>query len=151
MRIEEAGIVFVSGSATAFLQKVVVGRHCLSSDEPVSSGGTDGGPGPYDLLLAALGSCTSMTVGAYARRKGIPLVSVAVRLRHEKVCSEATNGLVDRIERAIHLEGPLSADERARLLEIAERCPVHRTLTSKIEIVTQLAETLASQPSLATA
>ncbi len=136
--------VVVRGSARAFVQEVEVGGHRLVADEPAAVGGTDGGPTPYDLLLAALGSCTSMTLGMYARRKGLPLESVSVRLRHSKIhaadCAdcETREGLLDQIERDLELVGDLDDEQRARLLEIADKCPVHRTLTSRIVIRTRL-------------
>lgn len=141
----EAGTVVVSGSAAGFAQEIRVGRHRLAADEPAAAGGTDTGPNPYDLLLAALGTCTSMTVSMYARRKGWPLESVTVRLRHSKVhakdCAscEQKEGMLDLIQREVHLAGALEDAQRARLLEIANKCPVHRTLTSEIEIQTRLA------------
>ncbi len=137
--------VTVRGSAAGLAQEILVGRHRLVSDEPVSAGGTDSGPNPYDLLLAALGSCTSMTLALYARRKHWPLEAVTVRLRHSKIhaadCEscETREGFLDYIERDVELEGPLSEDQHARLLAIANRCPVHRTLTSEIDIQTRLA------------
>ena len=136
--------VIVRGSAAGFAQVIHAGRHRLIADEPASAGGTDTGPSPYDLLLAALGSCTSITVGMYARRKGIPLEEVTVQLRHSKIhaadCAacETKEGMLDRIERDIHFDGHLSDEQRSRLLEIANKCPVHRTLTSEIEIRTKL-------------
>jgi len=136
--------VTVRGKADALAQEIVVGRHRLSADEPTSLGGTDTGPNPYDLLLAALGSCKSITVTMYARRKKWPLESVTVRLRHEKVhandCEscESKDVLLDRIECDLEFAGKLTAEQRARLLEIANRCPVHRTLTSEIDIRTRL-------------
>lgn len=141
--------VIVSGSATGFAQRVEVGEHRLFADEPTAAGGTDTGPGPYDLLLAALGTCTSMTVGLYARRKQWPLEEVRVRLRHSKIHAadcrdcETKVGKIDRIERDIELTGSLDDDQRARLLEIAEKCPVHRTLESEIDIRTRLQPTKA--------
>jgi uncharacterized OsmC-like protein len=135
--------VVVGGSADGFAQEIVAGPHRLTSDEPLSDGGTDTGPSPYDLLLAALGSCTSMTMAMYARRKGWPLERVAVELRHSKIhaedCAdcETRQGMLDRIDRDIRLVGPLSAEQRGKLLEIADKCPVHRTLTSEIKIRTR--------------
>ena len=134
--------VVVQGSAAGFSQEIVAGSHQLKGDEPMSEGGTDTGPSPYDLLLAALGSCTSMTVAMYARRKGWPLDRVTVHLRHGKIhaedCAdcETREGMLDQIERDIRFSGSLSADQRAKLLEIADKCPVHRTLTSEIKIRT---------------
>jgi len=124
-------------------QEINIGRHRLLADEPVSVGGLDSGPGPYDLLLAGLGACASMTLRLYAERKSLPLDRVTVRLSHSKVhaadCEtcETKEGMLDRIERAITLEGELDDEQRERLLEIADKCPVHRTLTSEIEIKTR--------------
>ena len=138
------GEVVVWGDAAGFAQQIAVGSHRLKADEPISVGGTDTGPNPYDLLLASLGTCTSMTVAMYARRKDWPLESVTVRLRHSKIhaadCEECEtrDGLVDRIERDIEFEGALTEEQSSRLLEIAGKCPVHRTLTSEINIRTQL-------------
>jgi len=140
----EAREVIVRGSAKGFAQEIAVGGHRFIGDEPIAAGGTDAGPGPYDLLLAALGSCTSMTLGLYARRKEWPLEAVRVRLRHSKVTAgdapegEPKTALVERIERDVELVGPLDDTQRARLLEIANKCPIHRTLTSKILIDTRL-------------
>jgi uncharacterized OsmC-like protein len=141
---EKSGVkeVFVRGSAAGFAQEILAGPHRMTADEPRSAGGTDTGPSPYDLLLAALGACTSMTVGMYARRKGWPLDEVTVNLRHSKIhasdCAdcETKEAMLDRIELEIHFTGKLSAEQRAKLLEIANKCPVHRTLTSKIDIET---------------
>jgi len=135
--------VVVRGSAAGFAQEIVAGPHRFVSDEPLSAGGTDTGPSPYDLLLAALGSCTSMTVSMYARRKGWALEEVTVHLRHSKIhasdCAtcETGEGMLDRIERDIHFAGPLTQQQQSRLLEIANKCPVHRTLTSEIVITTR--------------
>jgi putative redox protein len=136
--------VVVRGSAVGFAQEIAVGPHRLVADEPTSAGGTDTGPNPYDLLLAALGACTSMTIALYARRKQWPLEAVTVMLRHSKIhaadCEtcETREGKLDRIERDVDLKGSLSDEQRARLLEIANKCPVHRTLTSEIDIRTRL-------------
>jgi uncharacterized OsmC-like protein len=135
--------VVVRGSAAGFAQEIHAGAHRLHADEPLSAGGTDTGPSPYELLLAALGACTSMTVAMYARRKTWPLEEVTVHLRHSKIhatdCAECETkeGMLDRIERDIHLEGPLTIEMRSKLLEIANKCPVHRTLTSEINIKTR--------------
>lgn len=125
-----------------FQQEIIVGPHRFLADEPVNVGGLDSGPGPYDFLLAALGACTSMTLRLYAERNKLQLTRAVVRLRHRRVyaadCTECETkeGMLDRIERVITLEGDLSADDRKRLLEIADKCPVHRTLTSEIDIRT---------------
>ena len=138
------GVVIVRGEANGFAQDVTAGGHRFVSDEPESAGGTNTGPTPYDLLLAALGSCTSMTIAMYARRKNWPLERVSVRLRHSRVhaedCSvcDESEAKLTVIERDIDLVGALDDDKRARLLEIANRCPVHRTLTSRIDIRTRL-------------
>jgi putative redox protein len=138
--------IIVHGSAAGFAQDIAIGQHRLAADEPLSVGGTDTAPNPYDLLLAALGSCTSMTVAMYARRKQWPLESVTVRLSHSKVhatdcaASETKAGLLDHVHRDVELTGPLSDEQRARLLDIASKCPVHRTLESEIVIETHLTE-----------
>jgi uncharacterized OsmC-like protein len=134
--------VIVRGTGAGFAQEILAGRHRLTADEPVAAGGTDTGSSPYEYLLAALGSCTSMTVALYARRKGWPLGGVTVGLRHSRIhaadCAdcETKEGFLDRIDREIEFAGPLSAEQKARLLEIADKCPVHRTLTSEIVIHT---------------
>jgi putative redox protein len=125
-----------------FQQDIISGAHHLLADEPVNVGGLDTGPGPYDLLLAALGACTSMTLRLYADRKKLPLTRVQVRLRYGRIhatdCAECETkeGTIDRIERAITLEGDLDAEQRARLMDIADKCPVHRTLKSEVDIRT---------------
>ena len=139
----EPGHVIVHGTAAGFAQEVKVGSHELFADEPVSYGGTETGPTPYDLLLAALGTCTSMTIGLYARKRQWPLENITVSLRHSKIhaadCDncETKEGKVDRIERDIHLTGSLTDEQRVKLIEIADKCPVHQTLTSEINIKTR--------------
>lgn len=132
--------VVVRGNAGGFLQEVVNGRHHLRVDEPVSMGGGDAAPGPYDYLLIGLGACTSMTVGLYARRKQFPLENITVSLSHSRIhakdCEECETkeGMLDRIDMQIELTGPLTPEQRSKLMEIAAKCPVHRTLTSEINI-----------------
>ena len=120
--------------------------HVLITDEPVVAGGEDAGPDPYTLVLAALGSCISMTTMLYARRKAWPVERVTVRLRQQRIhgrdcqeCEQKTDAFVHRIERAVTLEGALTEEQHARLQEIAHKCPVHKTLTSEI-IITELRE-----------
>ena len=142
----ERGVVEVRGGSAGYLQQVVAGPHRFVADEPLSAGGTDLGPTPYDLLLAGLGACTSMTLKMYADRKGWPLEQVEVRLRHDRVhakdCEDcaSSEGRVDVIDRVVRVEGDLDAEQRARLLEIADRCPVHRTLENEIKIRTRADE-----------
>lgn len=136
--------VVIRGTGSAFAQEIVAGQHRLKADEPLSAGGTETGPTPYELLLAALGACTAMTVTMYARRKNWPLDAIVVRLSHSKIHAEdcfdchTEAGFIDRIDREIELSGSLSPDERLKLFEIAEKCPVHRTLTSEIDIRSSL-------------
>src|SRR5262249_55371485 len=138
----DASVVVSETRRSRFEQEISIGRHRLLADEPVKVGGLDSGPGPYDLLLAGLGACTSMTLRLYAENKKLPLQRVSVRLMHNKIhvedclSCETKEGMIDRIDRNIRLEGKLSADERKRLMEIADKCPVHRTLKSEIEIRT---------------
>jgi putative redox protein len=148
----EAGSVTVSdrGADAArgisrLAQEILVGRHRLAADEPLEAGGSDVGPNPYDLLLAALGACTSMTLRLYADHKKWPLEHVRVHLSHQKIhaadCAdcETREGKIDLIERKITVSGPLDDSQRQRLLDIAEKCPVHRTLHSEIKIASRLA------------
>jgi putative redox protein len=138
--------VVVREIGTGFAQEIRAGRHTLRADEPVTAGGTDTGPDPYALLLAALGACTSMTLRMYANRKGWPLTGITVRLSQSKIyakdcedCETKSDARIDHIEREIELSGDLSAEQKARLIEIAEKCPVHRTFRGEKSIVTRLA------------
>jgi putative redox protein len=132
--------------AGPFTQEIIVRQHILHADEPVTNGGNDAGPSPYDFLLAALGACTSMTVRAYAQFKKIPLKKITVTLTHQKIYAqdcehcENSDSKLDHIERLIELQGDLTQEQRERLLDIANKCPVHRTLTSKNIITTKLVE-----------
>ena len=129
-----------------YVQNMRSGRHVLTADEPESVGGNDAGPGPYEYLLMGLGACTSMTIRMYAQRKQIPLDRVRVCLGHQKIhaedCSdcESRKGMVDEITCEIVLEGELTDEQRQRLLDIANRCPVHRTLSTEIKIRSKLVE-----------
>ena len=138
--VAQPGTVVVAETGEGpFAQAISVGgRHVLKADEPEDYGGADSGPSPYDLLLAGLGACTSMTMRMYAGRKGLKLERVAVTLKHDKAhaedCAtcETQTGKIDRIERQIEITGELTAEERAKLMEIADNCPVHRTLHSEV-------------------
>jgi putative redox protein len=138
-------VVVTETRDSTFQQDVVIGPHRMLADEPAAAGGRDSGPGPYEFLLAGLGACTAMTLRLYAERKKLALRRVSVTLRHAKIhaadCAdcETREGLLDRIDRTIALDGDLAEAERTRLLEIADKCPVHRTLTSEIDIRTALA------------
>ncbi len=141
------GTVVVTGAGEGnFPQLISAHGHRLRADEPVESGGTDTGPGPYDFLLAGLGACTAMTLRLYAERKKWPLENAHVTLRHGKIhaedCAECEtrSGMLDRIERMVRLEGPLDGKQKRRLMEIADKCPVHRTMTSEIRIATTMAQ-----------
>src|ERR1700716_3247508 len=140
------GVVVRETRNGKFQQDVYVGPHHMRADEPVTAGGEDTGPGPYDFVLAGLGACTSMTMRLYADRKSLPLERVTVTLKHSKIyaqdCAECETkaGMLDQIDRVIAMEGNLDAEARKKLMEIADKCPVHRTLTSEIHIVTQAAD-----------
>jgi putative redox protein len=139
----EGTVTVTEADSGAYTQQITAGRHRLVADEPQPVG-ADAGPTPYDLLLAALGACTSMTVRMYANRKGWPLERVRVTLRHSRIhardCAdcETTSGWIDHIDRDVELTGDLDDTQRQRLLHIAERCPVHQTLTSEVHIATSL-------------
>jgi putative redox protein len=136
--------VVVRGSAAGFTQEITAGSHRIFSDEPKEQGGENAGPSPYELLAAALGACTSMTLGMYARRQHWALASVVVRLRHSKIHAEdfadcdTKDEMLDRIDRDIELTGDLTGEQRQKLLEIADKCPVHRTLTRGMRIFSRL-------------
>src|SRR5205823_3014397 len=138
--------VVVRGGAGNFQQEVTAGKHHFVADEPVNVGGGDAGPDPYDYLLTALGVCTSMTIGLYARRKNLPLQTIKVSLRQSRIYAkdceecETKEGMLDRIDVEIELTGPLSTEQHDKLMEIAAKCPVHRTLTSEINIRLRAAE-----------
>jgi uncharacterized OsmC-like protein len=135
--------VVVRGDARSFKQQIVAGKYQLQADEPLSVGGNDEAPDPYDYLLASLGACTSMTVGLYARKSRFPLENVTVSLWHSRIhardCEECETkeGMLDRIELEIEMTGPLTPEQRKKLMEIAAKCPIHRTLTSEINIRTR--------------
>jgi len=138
---EAEGVVVVRGGAQGFVQEISAGRHHLVADEPVAAGGTDRGASPYDLLMAALGACMSMTIGLYARTRKWPLETVVVRLTHSRVyakdcldCVVRDDTLLDRIDTVVQLSGALTPEQERKLMEVAHKCPVHRTLKSQIEI-----------------
>ena len=146
---EDGAVAVVETGAGRFQQRVSVGRHRLFADEPVSAGGLDTGLSPYDFLAGALGACTSMTMRLYAERKNIPVIGFAVRVSHGKVhaedcadCGEGREGRIDRFERIVTIEGDVGEDDRVKLMEIADKCPVHRTLEATSVIVTHAAGNL---------
>ena len=138
-------VLVVESGDSPLKQYLLDGRHRLIADEPRQAGGSDAGPNPYELLLMSLGACTAMTLRLYARRKQWPLERVAVRLSHGRIhaedCAdcETNSGFIARIERPLELDLALDAAQRARLMEIADLCPVHRTLTSEIKVLSRLA------------
>jgi uncharacterized OsmC-like protein/pimeloyl-ACP methyl ester carboxylesterase len=136
-------VVVQETRASRFQQAITIGPHHLIADEPGGVGGNDSGPGPYDLVLAGLGACTAMTMRMYAERKSMPLERVTVTLAHHRIhaedCAacETKQGMLDQFDRVISMQGALDAEQRQKLMEIADKCPVHRTLTSEIHIVTK--------------
>jgi len=132
--------VVVRGGVKNFQQEVFAGRHHLVADEPLSAGGGDAGSDPYDFLLTALGVCTSMTIGLYARRNRMPLENITVSLSHSRIYAadceecETKQGMLDRIDVEVEMTGPLTPEQYAKLMQVAAKCPVHRTLTSEINI-----------------
>jgi putative redox protein len=151
-QVPEGRVVVEETGEGKFTQRIAAGAHVLAADEPESAGGLDMGPSPYDFLLAALGACTSMTLRLYAERKGLALERTKVTLSHDMIhaedCAtcETKEGKIDRIDRIIELTGDLAPEERRRLLEIADKCPVHRTLHSEILIETRAAGASEAAP-----
>jgi putative redox protein len=143
---KEAPHIIVRGSAQDFRQEISAGKHHLVADEPVNVGGGDAGPDPYDYLLTSLGVCTSMTVGFYARRNKLPLEKITISLWHSRIhatdCEECQirEGMLDRIDVEVELTGSLTPEQHAKLMQVAAKCPVHRTLTSEINIRLRAAE-----------
>lgn len=133
-----AGIIVRENGQGRYQQDVIVGEHRLLADEPVSVGGADAGPAPLEFVMAGLGACTSMTVRMYAERKGIPLTRISVSLSHDRV--KVASIPRDRIVRKITLEGDLTVEQRARLLEIANKCPVHKALEQPLVIESALVD-----------
>jgi putative redox protein len=134
-----SGVVVVAENGKGrYQQAVTIGEHSLIADEPVSAGGADAGPDPFDFLMAGLGACTSMTLRMYAERKGLALSGVSVAMTHEKTDVEGIPR--DRIKRTITLSGDLTPEQRQRLLEIANKCPVHRALSQPLLIASSLAD-----------
>jgi putative redox protein len=144
--IAEEGEVIVRTGKERFLTDIVTDSHALHADEPIKLGGTGLGPNPYDFFSAGLGACTTITLRMYADRKNWPLESVTVRLKHHKIhasdCDdcESQEGYVDEIKKEITFTGPLTDEQKKRLLEIADKCPVHRTLVTETKIRTELME-----------
>jgi putative redox protein len=137
--VEHSPVTVTENGNGPYAQVVTAGHHVLRADEPVSIGGQDTGPSPYEYLLAGLGACTAMTLRMYSMRHGWPLARIAVELGHERI-TDASGNKIDRFERVIRLEGNLNEAQRARLLEIADKCPVSRTLQRGSIVDTSLAE-----------
>lgn len=131
-------VVVAENGQGRYQQEVLAGQHRLIADEPASIGGADAGPAPFDFLMSGLGACTSMTLRMYAERKGLPLTRISVALRHDKIDIDGVAR--DRITRKITLEGELLPEHRRRLLEIANRCPVHRALSHSMTLDCALSE-----------
>jgi len=142
----EGEVIVSENGEGPFGQAILANGHTLRADEPESYGGRNTGPSPYDLLMAALGACTSMTLRMYADKKKWPLAKVTVAMNHAKIHAEdceqceTSAGRIDRFERVVTVEGDLDGEQRSKLLEIADKCPVHRTLHSEVQVVTRLAE-----------
>jgi uncharacterized OsmC-like protein len=138
--------VVVHGSGRNFVQEIVAGNHWFQADEPVSFGGTDVAPDPHDYLMASLGACTSMMVGLHARKKKWPLEDINVSLKHSRIqakdCEECRteDGMIDRIDVAVELTGPLTNEQRSELMKTAATCPIHRALKSEINVCLRTAE-----------
>ena len=145
-KIQEGSVTVAESAGFKFRQVMAAGPHPLVADEPESVGGDASGPTPYDFLLAGLGACTSMTIRMYADHKGIPLEGVRIELHHEKIHAEdcenceAKAGKIDRIQRRIFLSGNINTGQREKILEIADKCPVHRTLNARVLVDTELAD-----------
>jgi putative redox protein len=143
VNLKDNNVICETGKS-GYYTEIMANGHPLAADEPVKAGGTDLGPSPYELLLAALGSCTSMTLRMYADRKNLPVEKILVRLKHEKIHAEdcesceTNEGKLDRIEREIEVTGHLDNNQREKLLEIADKCPVHRTLRSEVVVNSKL-------------
>jgi putative redox protein len=133
-----AGIIVQENGQGRYQQEVIIGEHRMLADEPVSVGGADAGPAPFDFLMVGLGACTAMTLRMYAERKGLPLTWVGVSLSHDKVTVDGVSR--DRFLRDITLHGDLTGEQRTRLLEIANKCPVHRALTQSLAIESRLVD-----------
>lgn len=131
-----AAVIVSENGNGRYQQTVIAGQHQFLADEPLSMGGGDAGPAPFDFVMAGLGACTSMTLRMYAERKGLPLTGIQVALTHEKI--DVDGARRDLIQRTITLEGALSSEVRQRLLEIANKCPVHKTLSQSCIIDSRL-------------